>query len=70
MKRSPVVVAVLLVLGAVLQPSRAQPAPFRVVEATIDDVRAALASKQITCRALVDQYIKRIEAYDGLMAKG
>jgi Asp-tRNA(Asn)/Glu-tRNA(Gln) amidotransferase A subunit family amidase len=58
------VVAVLLALGAVVQSSRAQPAPFRVVEATIDDVRAALASKQITCRALVDQYIKRIEAYD------
>src|SRR5207249_11192030 len=37
---------------------------FRSVEATIDDVRAALASKQIACRALVDQYIKRIEAYD------
>jgi Asp-tRNA(Asn)/Glu-tRNA(Gln) amidotransferase A subunit family amidase len=57
-------VAFLLVLGAAVQPSLAQPAPFRVVEATIDEVRAALASRQITCRALVDQYIKRIEAYD------
>lgn len=27
-------------------------------------MRAALAAKQITCRALVEQYIKRIEAYD------
>ena len=43
-----------------------QPPPrtFRVVEATTDDVRSALASKEITCHALVDQYIKRIEAYD------
>jgi amidase len=41
-----------------------QPAPFNVVEATIDDVRLALASKQVTCRALVEQYIRRIEAYD------
>src|SRR5207244_11314701 len=40
------------------------PARFQLVEATIDDVRTALASKQITCRALVEQYIKRIEAYD------
>jgi len=47
-----------------VQPSSTQPAPFRVVEATIDDVRAALASKQITCRALVELYLKRIEAYD------
>src|SRR5207244_11304792 len=40
------------------------PARFQLVEATIDDVRTALASRQITCRALVEQYIKRIEAYD------
>ncbi len=60
-------VAVLLGLGTDVQPSLAQstpPSPFHLVEATIDQVRAALASKQITCRALVDQYIKRIEAYD------
>ncbi|HEV2986363.1 MAG TPA: amidase family protein, partial [Vicinamibacterales bacterium] len=55
-------VAVALAWGAVIQPP--PPASFRLVEATIDDVRAALASKQITCRALVDLYIKRIEAYD------
>jgi amidase len=42
----------------------AQTPTFRVVGATIDDVRAALASKQITCRALVEQYIRRIEAYE------
>lgn len=45
-----------------MQPSRSQ--PFQVMDATIDDVKAALASKQITCRALVEQYIGRIEAYD------
>jgi amidase len=55
-------VGVVLAWGAVIQPP--PPASFRLVEATIDDVRAALASKQITCRALVDLYIKRIEAYD------
>ena len=56
------VVAVLLALGATIQP--VPPAPFHLVDATIDDVRAALASKQLTCRALVEQYIRRIEAYD------
>jgi amidase len=54
--------AVLLALSGVLQ---APPPPrFHLVEATIDDVRAALVSKQITCRGLVEQYIKRIETYD------
>ena len=52
----------LLALSGVLQPS--PPKPFHLVDATIDDVRAALASKQITCRGLVELYIKRIEAYD------
>ena len=57
-------VALLLVLGAAIQPSPSPPAPFHLVEATIDEVRAALASKQMTCRALVEQYIQRIEAFD------
>jgi amidase len=56
------ILAVLLTVSAALQPS--PPARFHLVEATIDDVRSALASKQITCRTLIDQYIKRIEAYD------
>jgi amidase len=56
------ILAVFLAVIGALQPS--PPTRFQVLEATIDDVRAALASKQITCRALVDQYIKRIEAYD------
>jgi Asp-tRNA(Asn)/Glu-tRNA(Gln) amidotransferase A subunit family amidase len=56
------VLALLVAVAGALQPS--PPARFHLVEATIDDVRSALASKQITCRALVDQYIKRIEAYD------
>jgi amidase len=39
-------------------------APFRVDEATIADIHAALKSNRITCRALVEQYLRRIEAYD------
>jgi amidase len=40
------------------------PAPFRLLEATIADVHQALHSGQITCRQLVELYLKRIEAYD------
>lgn len=37
---------------------------FRILEATIHDVHAALDSEQITCRDLVQRYLDRIEAYD------
>ena len=37
---------------------------FRLVEATVTDVQAALASGQITCRELVQRYLDRVEAYD------
>ena len=37
---------------------------FRVLETTIADVEAAFRSGQLTCHALVDAYIKRINAYD------
>src|SRR5262245_39973696 len=52
---------VMMLLGSI-GPSNAQ--SFQLMDATIDDVKAALSSKQITCRALVEQYIGRIEAYD------
>ncbi len=38
--------------------------PFEVVEATIADVQQALASGRLTCRAVVQQYLDRIDAYD------
>ena len=37
---------------------------FQLLEATIDDVHAALTSRRITCRVLVQRYLDRIEAYD------
>src|SRR2546428_968082 len=45
-------------------PRPAAAAGFHLLEATSDDIHAALKSKQITCRELVNLYIKRIEAYD------
>jgi amidase len=57
-------VAVALLLSLAIPFAQPAQRSFDIVEATIDDVRSALASKQITCRALVEQYIRRIEAYD------
>jgi amidase len=39
-------------------------APFEVVETTIGEVHDAMKAGRLTCRALVDLYLKRIEAYD------
>src|SRR3954463_16091195 len=41
-----------------------KPAQFDVVEATIPEVHDAMKAGRLTCRALVDQYLKRIQAYD------
>ncbi len=37
---------------------------FRSDEATVADIHAALKAKTLTCRALVQMYLDRIEAYD------
>src|SRR5919112_6339024 len=42
----------------------AQAPSFRVEEATIAQVHAAMQAKRLTCRSLVDAYLRRIEAYD------
>jgi len=56
------------VLGAAfLATSLARPAaqqPFNVVEATISQIHAAMRAKRLTCHALVEMYLKRIDAYD------
>ena len=46
------------------QPPTAPAPPFEVVEATIADVHAAMRAGTLTCRALVSQYLARIQAYD------
>lgn len=38
---------------------------FELVEATISDIHAAIQSKQLTCRGLVQAYIDRAAAYNG-----
>jgi amidase len=38
--------------------------PFRVEETTIAEVHAAMRAGTLTCRGLVEQYLRRIDAYD------
>ena len=51
-----------MVIAAAL-PARAQ-GPFRVDETTIADVHAAIRAGTLTCHALVQAYLRRIDAYD------
>ena len=57
-------VLVFILLAAPEALSRAQPPAFRVEEATIAQVHAAMKAGRLTCRALVDAYLRRIDAYD------
>src|SRR5580704_17373792 len=53
------------VLSAMITMARAQSTPpFEVEEATIAQVHEAMRSGRLTCRELVDAYIRRIHAYD------
>jgi len=47
----------------VQQQSAAQP-PFRVEETTIAQIHEAMRAGRLTCRALVDAYLMRIDKYD------
>ena len=40
------------------------PVPFRVEETTIAQIHDAMKAGRLTCRALVDAYLRRIDAYD------
>ena len=40
------------------------PAPFRVEETTITQIHGAFRDGSLTCRALVDEYLRRIDASD------
>jgi Asp-tRNA(Asn)/Glu-tRNA(Gln) amidotransferase A subunit family amidase/lysophospholipase L1-like esterase len=51
-------------LAALLVPLLLPAQDFEVQETTIAEVHAAMQSRRLTCRALVDLYLKRIEAFD------
>jgi amidase len=56
--------ACLVILLAASAAPRAQVTPFQIEETTIGRVHAAMKAGRLTCRALVDAYLKRIDAYD------
>ena len=45
-------------------PSAQAPPAFEVQEATIAQIHAAMRAGRLTCRGLVEQYLRRIDAYD------
>lgn len=53
----------ILVLASVTGSAQSPPA-FRVEEATIADIHNALKSGRLTCRSLVEHYLRRIETFD------
>lgn len=46
------------------QPSAQTPAPFEVHEATIAQIHSAMKAGRLTCRGLVEQYLRRIDTFD------
>src|SRR3954469_12683652 len=51
-------------LVPVLVASAQRPQPFQVHEASIARIESELAARRLTCHALVEQYLRRIDAYD------
>jgi amidase len=56
-------VIIAFILAAIALPS-AQTPPFEVHEATIAQIQAAIMARRITCRGVVEQYLRRIETFD------
>ena len=58
------VLTTIVVTLALLVPTATQSKPFRLVEATIPEMQAAMRSGQLTARELVQQYLVRIAIYE------
>ncbi|HEX6163419.1 MAG TPA: amidase family protein [Vicinamibacterales bacterium] len=54
----------VLIVAVIALPSAQTPPPFEVHEASIAQVHAAMKAGRLTCRALVEQYLKRIDMFD------
>src|SRR5258708_5843530 len=54
----------LLLTAPLLAQQTPAPPPFRVEETTIAQIHDAMKAGRLTCRALVDAYLRRIDAYD------
>src|SRR6202521_475566 len=60
--RTPLFAAAAVLAAAAL--SAQTPGPFTLEETTIAQIQSALRSGSLTCRALVEQYLKRLDAND------
>src|SRR3954469_22717211 len=56
--------ALLLVASPLLAQQQTSPAPVRVEEITIAQIHDAMKAGRLTCHALVDAYLRRIDAFD------
>ena len=56
--------ATLVILAAMAAPSAQTQPPFEIHEATIAQIHAAMKAGRITCRTLVEQYLRRIDTFD------
>ncbi len=56
--------AIILVVLAAQGPRAQSPAPFDVHEASIRQIHDAMKAGRLTCRALVEQYLHRIDVFD------
>jgi len=54
----------LIILSVVALPAAQPPPPFEVHEATIAQIHSAMKAGRVTCRGLVEQYLRRIDAFD------
>jgi Asp-tRNA(Asn)/Glu-tRNA(Gln) amidotransferase A subunit family amidase len=66
MVRSKIVVFLLAAIFIAADAAHAQQFRFHLQETTIDDVHRAIREGQITCQGLVQLYIKRAKAYNGV----
>jgi amidase len=53
-----------LISAPLVAAQQTPPAPFRVEETTIAQIHDAMKAGRLTCHALVDAYLHRIDAYD------
>lgn len=60
----PLVLVLGVATASAQAPGAARPAAFQLMETTIDEVHAAFRAGDLTCRELVEMYLRRIEAYD------
>ena len=54
----------VFILACIAIPSGQTPPPFEVQEATVAQIHSAMKAGRVTCRSLVEQYLRRIDMFD------